>query len=117
MNSLEIGVLKHGEVTAVALQGTLVLGPPLDNLRQALGNLAAHGEHRIVLGLAGVSKLDSSGIGLLVKVLQLSREAGGSVKLVNPSKVVLQTLTMCRLLPLFEVYSDERDAITSFAQP
>lgn len=115
MNSLEIGVLKHGEVTSVALLGALVLGPPVDSLRQTLENLGAHGEIQVVLGLADVIKLDSSGIGLLVKALQLSKAAGGSVKLVNPSKIVLQTLTMCRLLPLFEVFSEEQDAIASFA--
>jgi len=115
VNALEIGVLKHGEVTAVALHGALVLGAPVDSLRQTIENLAAHGEHRIVLSLAGVNKLDSSGIGLLVKALQLSKGAGGSVKLVNPAKVVLQTLTMCRLLPLFEVYTEEADAIASFS--
>lgn len=114
MNALEIGVLKHGDVTALALRGALVLGPPVDSLRQTLENLAAHGDHCIVLSLADVNKLDSSGIGLLVKALQLSKGAGGSVKLVKPAKVVVQTLTMCRLLPLFEVYTEEADAIASF---
>lgn len=115
MNSLEIGVLRHGEVASVRLKGALVLGAPVDSLRQTLENLTAHGETRIVLSLAEVNKLDSSGIGLLVKALQLCKGAGGSVKLVNPSKVVLQTLTMCRLLPLFEVYGEEQEAVDSFA--
>jgi anti-sigma B factor antagonist len=114
LNSLEIGVLKHGEVTAVTLRGALVLGPPVDGLRQTLENLTTHGEFRIVLGLAEITKLDSSGIGLLVKALQWCKEAGGSVKLVNPARVVVQTLSMCRLLPLFEVYDDEAEAVASF---
>lgn len=114
LNALEIGVLKHGEVTAVTLRGALVLGPPVDNLRQTLENLTAHDEFRIVLGLTEVTRLDSSGIGLLVKALQSCKEAGGSVKLVNPARVVLQTLSMCRLLPLFEVFADESEAIASF---
>lgn len=114
LNSLEIGVLKHGEVTAVTLGGALVLGPPVDSLRQTLENLAAHNEFQIVLGLAEITKLDSSGIGLLVKALQWCKEAGGSVKLVNPARVVLQTLSMCRLLPLFEVFDDEAAAVESF---
>jgi len=115
LNALDIGVLKHGEVSAVNLRGALVLGPPVDSLRQTLENLTTHGECRIVLGLAEVTKLDSSGIGLLVKALQWCKEAGGSVKLVNPARVVLQTLSMCRLLPLFEVYEDEAQAIESFS--
>jgi anti-sigma B factor antagonist len=114
LNSLEIGVLRHAEVTAVTLRGALVLGPPVDSLRQTLENLAAHNEFQIVLGLAEIKRLDSSGIGLLVKALQRCKEAGGSVKLINPARVVLQTLSMCRLLPLFEVYDSEAEAIASF---
>jgi len=111
---LDISILKHGEVTSVTLHGGLVLGPPTDNLRQTLENLIAHGEIQIVLGMTDVNRLDSSGIGLLVKGLQLTKEAGGSLKLVNPAKVVLQTLSMCRLLPLFEVYDEEQAAISAF---
>jgi anti-sigma B factor antagonist len=111
---LDIGVLRHGEVTSVTLRGGLVLGPPVDNLRQTLENLTQHNETQIVLQMTGVDRLDSSGIGLLVKGLQLTKEAGGSLKLVNPAKVVLQTLSMCRLLPLFEVYDEEQAAIEAF---
>jgi anti-sigma B factor antagonist len=111
---VDIGILKHGEVTSVTLRGGLVLGPPVDSLRQTLENLIQHGETQIVLGMADVNRLDSSGIGLLVKGLQLTKEAGGSLKLVSPAKVVLQTLSMCRLLPLFEVYDEEQVAIAAF---
>ena len=48
--------------------------------------------------------MDSSGIGLLVMILSSTKEAGGSLKLVNPSKQVTQALKLCNLLPLFEVY-------------
>jgi anti-sigma B factor antagonist len=115
VNTLEIAVLRHGDVTSLTLRGPLVLGPPADNLRQTLDNLVAHGEHQIVLEISGINRLDSSGIGLLVKALQTTKEAGGTVRLVNPPKVVLQTLTMCRLLPLFQVYDNESEAIAAFS--
>jgi len=115
VNSLEIAVLRHGDVTSLTLRGPLVLGPPVDNLRQTLDNLVAHGQNQIVLEISGIDRLDSSGIGLLVKALQSTKGAGGTVKLVNPPKVVLQTLTMCRLLPLFEVYEDQAEAIATFS--
>ena len=115
VSSLEIGVLRHGDVTSLTLRGPLVLGPSVDSLRSTLDNLVAHGENQIVLDIAGINRLDSSGIGLLVKALQSTKAAGGTVKLVNPPKVVLQTLTMCRLLPLFEVYDNQSDAIAAFS--
>lgn len=114
MKSLEIGYLKFGDVGLIAVQGGLVLGPPVDSLRQTLDNLVSHGEVKFVLNLAGVDRLDSSGIGLLVKALQSCKGAGGDVKLAGLPKVVVQTLTMCRLLPLFEVFEEDQEAIASF---
>jgi anti-sigma B factor antagonist len=107
--------MKYGEVEAIELNGQLVLGTPVNELRQKVDNLAAHGTCRFVFNLAGVTKLDSSGIGLLVMILTSTKELGGSLKLVNPSKQVAQTLRMCHVLPLFEVYSNENEAISSFA--
>lgn len=114
MAPLETSYMKFGQVGLVTVQGGLVLGPPVETLRQTLDNLISHGENRIVLNLAGINRLDSSGIGLLVKVLQSCKGAGGDVKLTSLPKVVAQTLSMCRLLPLFEVFDQDQEAIASF---
>jgi anti-sigma B factor antagonist len=114
LNALEIDVMKYGEVEAIGLRGRFVLGTPVNELRQKMENLAAHGAHKFVLNLEGVSWMDSSGIGLLMMMLTSTKEAGGSLKLVNPSKQVTQALRMCSVLPLFEVYPEEKEAIASF---
>jgi len=116
LNTLEIKVTKYGEIEAVELSGPLVLGLPVNNLRQKIDNLAAHGANQLVFNLTGVNRMDSSGIGLLVMIMSSTKEAGGALKLVNPSKQVTQTLKMCNLLPLFEVFSEEQEAISSFAK-
>jgi len=67
-----------------------------------------------VLNLTDVRWIDSSGVGVLVKSLTSAKQAGGSLKLVNPSKPAMQTLKMCGLLPLFEIYSEEPEAVQSF---
>ena len=114
MRPLEVSYLKYGPVGLVTLQGGLVLGPPVESLRQTLDNLTEHGENQLVLNLAGIDRIDSSGIGLLVKLLQSCKGAGGNVKLTGLPRVVVQTFTMCRLLPLFDVYDQDQDAIASF---
>jgi anti-sigma B factor antagonist len=65
--------------------------------------------------MSEVTRLDSSGIGLLVSMLQESKRNGGSVKLVKPSNPVVSTLRMCAVLPLFEVFQEEDEAIASFS--
>jgi anti-anti-sigma factor len=57
--------------------------------------------------------MDSSGIGLLARFLTFAKQQGGSLKLVNPSKFVLQTLKLVGLLNLFETFSDSQAAVAS----
>ncbi len=115
MSALDISILKYGEVEAITLVGQLILGEPVNSLRQKIDNLAVHGAKNFVLNLTGVTRMDSSGIGQLVMILSSTKEMGGALKLVNPSKQVTQALKMCSLLPLFEVFSEEETAISSFA--
>ena len=49
MESLEINVMKYGEVDAITLNGALTLGTAVNNLRQKMDNLAAHGANQFVL--------------------------------------------------------------------
>ncbi|WP_158944537.1 STAS domain-containing protein [Granulicella sp. S190] len=115
LSDFAMNVLKYGEVEAITLNGPLLLGASVNALRAKMENLAAHGGRQFVLNLTGVTRMDSSGVGLLVMILSSTKEAGGSLKLVNPSKQVTQVLKMCNLLPLFEVFDEEQAAISSFA--
>jgi anti-sigma B factor antagonist len=116
LTPFEIDSLKHGDVEFIRLHGHLVLGQPVNDLRQKMDNLATHGESQFVFNLEDVSRIDSSGVGVLVLIFTSAKEAGGSLKLVNPSRQVKQVLQMCCVLPLFELFSDEQQAVASFSQ-
>jgi anti-sigma B factor antagonist len=58
--------------------------------------------------------IDSSAIGLFVRYLTSTKQRGGSLKLLNPSKFVVQTLKLVRVLNLFEVFEDLQLAVASF---
>lgn len=111
---VDIDIRKYGEVQVLRLRGSLTLGSPVDNLRQALDDLLSAGDSNLVLNLSDVRWIDSSGVGVVVKALTSAKRLGGTLKLVNPSKLAQQTLKMCGLLPLFEIYSEEPDAVQSF---
>jgi anti-sigma B factor antagonist len=112
---LDIDIRKFGAVQVVRLRGSLTLGAPVDGLRQTLDHAIGEGDVSLVLNLSDVRWVDSSGVGVLVKSLTSAKVAGGSLKLVNPSKPALQTLKMCNLLPLFDVYAEESEAVQSFS--
>jgi len=111
---LDIELRSLGQVKLVKLRGRLNLGDAVDRFRDTLGYLMSSGDTRIVLDLSEVPWIDSSGIGLLVKILTSAKQKGGSVKLLNPSKFTIQTLKMICLLDLFEVSDDQERAVASF---
>jgi anti-sigma B factor antagonist len=91
------------------------LGSAVDELRQILEEAIGNGDTRIVLNLAEVPMIDSSGIGLLVRFLASTRQRGGNIKLVQPSKFAIQTLRLVGVLDLFEIFEDDDAAVESFA--
>lgn len=111
---MDIDIRRFDDVQVIRLRGSLTLGAPVNDLRQTLDQAVNAGDANLVLNLSDVRWVDSSGVGVLVKSLTSAKQVGGSIKLVNPSKPALQTLKMCNLLPLFEVYAEESEAIESF---
>ena len=112
--SVDIDVRSQGQVKVIKLRGRLSLGEPVDRLRATVEDLLSAGDNRLVLDLAELNTMDSSGIGLLSRFLTSTKQQGGSLKLVNPSKFVMQTLKLVGLLNLFEVFPDSQAAAASF---
>ncbi|MGH6630552.1 MAG: STAS domain-containing protein [Burkholderiales bacterium] len=99
----------------IQLKGDLKIGDAVDALRQSVDDLLGSGDARLVLNIAQVPMIDSSGIGILVRTLTSAKQRGGSVKLVSPSKLAMQTLKIVGLLNLFEVFDDEAKAVASYS--
>jgi anti-sigma B factor antagonist len=112
---LDINVRKRSQVQVVQLRGPLRMGSAVDGLRQILEESLVNQDTRIVLNLAEVSMIDSSGIGLLVRFLALTKQQGGSIKFVQPSKFAVQTLRLVGVLNLFEIFDNDDAAVDSFA--
>jgi len=111
---MDINVVKRGEVQLIRLRGPLRMGEPVDTLRQTMEEALGAGDTRLVLNLAEVPMIDSSGIGLVVRLLASTKQRGGNVKLVQPSKFAVQTLRLVGVLNLFEVFDDDAAAVESF---
>lgn len=112
---MEIDVRNRAGVNLIRLRGDLKMGQPVDSLRQAIEETTEGGGNQLVLNLTDVPMVDSSGIGVLVRTLTSVKQRGGSLKLVNPSKFTTQTLKLVGVLNLFEVFSEEEQALNSFA--
>jgi len=111
---MHIEVRQAGDVMILDLKGRLTAGLGDQILRDAVDELLAEGRRRILLNLSEVSFLDSAGVGELVAGLKTARRFEADLKLLNVGARVYSTLDMARLLPTFEIYADEGEALKSF---
>ena len=112
---MDINVRKRSQVQVIQLRGQLRMGAAVDNLRQAMEEAVGNGDTRFVINLAEVPMIDSTGIGLLVRLLASAKQRGGNIKLLQPSKFAIQTLRLVGVLNLFEIYDGEDAAVESFS--
>ena len=101
-------------VVILDLKGKLTAGLGDQLLREAIDELLAENKGHIVINLSEVSFLDSAGVGELVAGLRTARRFGAQLKLLNVGERVYSTLDMARLLPSFEIFDDEGEAVRSF---
>jgi anti-sigma B factor antagonist len=111
---MEMTVRRRSDVQIIQLRGPVRLGQAVETFRQAIEEAMAAGDVRLVVTCDEVPMIDSSGIGVLVKSLTSAKQRGGDVRLVNPSKFVVQTLRLIGVLNLFVVFPDEDSAVASF---
>ena len=96
----------------VRCQGTIVFGEETTELHLYLKELLDD-QHSLVLNLAGVPYLDSSGMGMLIGVYVSAVRDARLLKLAGLTAKVRRVLTTTRLLKLFDVYDDESAAIAA----
>ena len=111
---MHVELRRAGEVVVVDLEGKLTAGLGDQLLRDTLGQLLADRHKKILVNLSEVSFIDSAGVGELVAGLRAAQRAGATLKLLNASERVHSTLYLARLLPIFEVYRDEREALERY---
>lgn len=121
--TLSYNIRQTGDVTILDLSGRLSLGEALAFgpgsgivLGETVREWARKGRKKIVLNLAGVTYVDSSGIGQLVGALTTARNQGADLKLLNPTGAVRALLETTNLFTVFDVQNDEAAAIQAFSK-
>lgn len=112
--SMKIGSRQVDGVTILDLSGRITLGEGSVQLRDAVRDLLNKGSKEILLNLADVNYIDSSGIGELVSAFTTVRNQGGELKLLKLTKKVHDLLQITKLYTVFDVQDDEAQAIGSF---
>ena len=101
-------------ITIVDIVGRITLGDETGLLRDTIRQLLVDGKKKIILNLARVDYIDSSGVGELVSGYTAVRTAGGELKLLNLTKKVQDVLYVTKLYTVFDIKDDEFTAVRSF---
>jgi anti-sigma B factor antagonist len=112
--SLDIRTREHESITLLDLEGRVTVGPEASDLREKVSQLAAAGKKNIILNMASVDYIDSTGLGAMVMCATSLRKQGGNVKVLNLNKRNLELLVITKLATVFDLFTDEQDAVNSF---
>lgn len=104
-----------GDVTVIDAAGRITLGEGSSSFRDTVRDHIAKGNKKLLINLAEVSYIDSSGIGELVTAFTTVTNNGGQLKLLNLTHRVQDLLQITKLYTVFEVFSDEAVGVRSFA--
>lgn len=113
--SLEALDWEVGDVTVITLTGSITLGESTSRLREWIQEALFAGRKKILLNLAEVYFIDSSGLGELVSAYTRVTSRGGGLKLVHLNSRTQDLLQVTKLYTVFEVFADEGKAVASFA--
>jgi anti-sigma B factor antagonist len=105
---------KLDDVTILDLDGTFALGGHA-KFRQHIETIIDSGSRQLLINLAKVSYMDSSGLGELISGYMQMQGVGGQMKLLNLNNRLHQLLVVTKLVTLFEMFDSEAAALSSFS--
>jgi anti-sigma B factor antagonist len=111
---MKIDKRTFGDVIILDCSGKITLGEGTMSIRNAVLEVLQSGAKKIILNLAGVSYIDSAGVGELVSTYTTTVNRGGKLKLLKLTSKLRELLTITKLLTVFEILDDEKAAIDSF---
>jgi anti-sigma B factor antagonist len=111
--ALNLDVSRTDDIAVVRCRGRIVFGVEADELRRVVLGLLNETK-RIVLNLAWIGHMDSSGLGTLVASFISASNRGAEIKFACVSPEVRRVLTSTNVNRLFEVYDSTEEAIKSF---
>jgi anti-sigma B factor antagonist len=114
MPDIDVKPRQAGDVTILDLTGDIRIGEGSVALRDAIKKMVDDGKNKILLNLAGVKYMDSSGVGELIANHVTIRRQGGQLKLLNLTDRIQNLLVITKLLTVFDAYENEAEALKSF---
>ena len=114
MVNLYIHERRERDVAVLDLKGRIRINGGTLALHRSIRCLVEEGKTKILLNLAGVTHIDSTGLGELISSYVTVSNKGGQIKLIHLTERLKDIMTITKLLTVFDVYDNEPDALASF---
>jgi anti-sigma B factor antagonist len=101
-------------VTMLVLTGEMLLDDGDLMFRRHIHELVDRGRVKILVDLAGVTYIDSSGVGMMAAKLKTVRDKGGDIRLLRLNSRGHRLFSVAKLHTAFEIFNDEAMAFRSF---
>jgi anti-sigma B factor antagonist len=113
--SLEIEQREREGIAILDLKGRITMGDEVTTFRARIQEAAAAVPNpKIILNLQHIEYIDSTGLGAVVMGSSAVQKQGGTIKLLNLNRRNLELLVATKLAVIFEIFTDEQDAVNSF---
>jgi anti-sigma B factor antagonist len=109
--------LSDSEKDGVAIlepKGKIMGGPDATLLHDKLHDLIEKGQKKVIIDLAKVEWMNSTGLGILISSLTTLKNSQGELKLANVTDKIQSLLTITKLVTVFEAFDSIDEAIKSF---
>ena len=97
------------------LKGNVMGGPEAEKFGQQLHQFLDSGKKNVIVDLAGVKFMNSSGLGMLISGYTTMKNGGGTLKLANATEKINSLLIITKLISIFEHYDSVDDAVKSLS--
>ena len=111
---LDMEQREHEGIVILDLKGRITLGAEASALRDKVKELNDAGSRNVILNLAQVDFIDSTGLGALVMCATSLRRSHGNVKLLSLNRRTCELLVMTKIATVFEIFTEQQDAVNSF---
>jgi len=101
-------------ICVLELKGRLVAGEEVGTFRTAIDEASTEEQPKIIACLRDVDYVDSTGLGAMVMVSTKLKRTGGALRLMNVNRRNIELLVLTKLDTMFEIYTDETDAVNSY---
>jgi len=112
--NLYIHERREGDLAILDLKGRIRISGGTLALHKSIRCLAEEGKTKILLNLAGVTHIDSTGLGELISSHVTLTNKGGQIKLVHLTERLQDIMTITELVTVFDIYHNDPDALGSF---